>query len=80
MNERIFWFDAFYWYCNVWVVSSESESEDEEEVAMMMKMSLQSKEETDLVRQMNEEEGIGLVIAKVFKNEEIQEEQWKVVE
>ena len=67
-------FIAFNGYFNVCVVSSESESEDEEEVAMMMKMSLQSKQETDLVRLMNEEEGVGLVITKVFKNEEVQEE------
>lgn len=45
----------------------------------MMKVSLQSKEETELVRLINEEEGVSLVIQKVFKNEEIQEEQWKVV-
>lgn len=49
--------------CYVWEASSESESEDEEkELAAMMKMSLQSKEETELVRLINEEEGVSLVI------------------
>lgn len=49
--------------CYVLEASSESESEDDEkEVAAMMKMSLQSKEETELVRLVNEEEGVSLVI------------------